>query len=765
MPSQPSVIITYPSATEVNLSWKVIAGATAYRIYSITSGVDVLLSDQTSTAYTQGALSVGSIYDYKVITVKKLDETQEALSIATNIKAQPLPVAPTNLKVSPFSANSAIISWDKPQGSSGYELSRSSSATGVYTILVSEVSSYDTSASDSKLTYNTSYFYRMRSFVWVDGVKIFGPYSVIASLKAILPTPVLDVKDSNGTNAIYLHYNLIDGVEAYEVYRATALNATYTKVGLAFYGYYDDRSVICGTTYFYKIRAYAFVGTTKIYSAYSDIKSAKALPGEPNTFDLSARSLTSNTFVWTATNAVISGYEVSAAKIPSTTYSVVYTGTLPTFVHSGLTAGDIYDYKIRSYYLVNGVKIFSIYSDYTLRITVGAPALVLHGIETANKTLSFWWDNAEPYIEDILVYDIDPVTNVRTLFCVRTTCGSIYDYQKIANKTLRLVAVSQLTVNGNTYTSPESNVVTLTTSNVAPLAITSYKTTSTVRLNWGFFTNSELYRADAVDGEYQLIATVSNGYYNDTNVTLGNTYYYKTRYIYTDGENGGTIASEFSPIHASGLGFNKSTLVMRARSPFDIEMSWSYDAWATGGEMCEVDANSNIIGTCIELDRATTHEYFDGFEPDTTYRFIYRTFMNLGDGSKYYSEYSPVSSATTLKVLNIEIKPVTAFTGTSFTFDFINQGDDWLEFNPNPALGFDLDAPSATIAVTMKNAAGVALPYDQMLPEQGKRFVANITTAGYIFDANFYLCFAITYLDVEYVIFYNPAGEFFTYTY
>ncbi|MGB7594080.1 MAG: fibronectin type III domain-containing protein, partial [Erysipelotrichaceae bacterium] len=636
VPSQPIVNITYPSATSVNLTWSAIAGATVYRIYAITSEGDVLLSDQSTTSYIQSGLIVGSYYNYKVIAIKKLSETQEALSVATSVKAQPLPAAPTNLKVTPFSASSAIISWDKPLDVGGYELSRSASATGIYSILVSEVPGYETTASDHALTYNTSYFYRIRAYLWLDGVKIFGPYSTVASLKAILPTPVLDIKNTT------LNFTKIEGVEGYEIYRSTTLNGTYVLLKLTGYNYYSDYPFTLGVTYFYKVRAYGYVGAIKYYSAFSNIASFKALPGAPNTFILSARTLTSNTFEWTANGAVISGFEVSAAKIPSTTYSVIYTGALTTFTHSGLTAGDIYDYKIRSYYLVNGVKVYSADPGFKMLITVGAPVLTLHGIENAEKIIRLNWDNPEPYDEDILVYDVDPITNVHTLVCKNSACLYIYDYQMIANKTLHLVAVSQLTVNGITYTSPESNVVTIKTSNIAPLAMKSYKTISTVRLNWGYLTNSELYRADAVDGEYQLIATVSNGYFNDTNVTLGKTYYYKTRYIYTDAENGGTIASEFSPIHASGPGLNTYTLAMRTRSPFDIEMSWSYDAWAIGGEMCAVDANSNIINSCTELSRTNTHDYFRGFEPDTTYRYIYRTYMYLGDGSRFYSDSSPI---------------------------------------------------------------------------------------------------------------------------
>ncbi|MGB7595244.1 MAG: hypothetical protein WBL80_06740, partial [Erysipelotrichaceae bacterium] len=107
---------------------------------------------------------------------------------------------------------------------------------------------------------------------------------------------------------------------------------------------------------------------------------------------------------------------------------------------------------------------------------------------------------------------------------------------------------------------------------------------------------------------------------------------------------------------------------------------------------------------------------------------------------------------------------VTAFSGTSFTFDLIDQGDDWIELHPNPSTIFDPANPSATITTTLKNTAGVAVPFDQMLPEQGKRYIATITTPGYVFGADFELCFEITYKDVDYVIHYNPAKQL-TYTY
>ena len=61
------------------------------------------------------------------------------------------------------------------------------------------------------------------------------------------------------------------GVTGYEVYRATSQNGTYTKVGTVTATSFKNTGLKSGTTYYYKVRAYKTVGSTKLYGAYSSV--------------------------------------------------------------------------------------------------------------------------------------------------------------------------------------------------------------------------------------------------------------------------------------------------------------------------------------------------------------------------------------------------------------------------------------------------------------------------------------------------------------
>ena len=55
------------------------------------------------------------------------------------------------------------------------------------------------------------------------------------------------------------------------MYRSTSKNGTYTKVGTVSTTSFKNTGLKKGTTYYYKVRAYKTVGSTKLYGAYSSV--------------------------------------------------------------------------------------------------------------------------------------------------------------------------------------------------------------------------------------------------------------------------------------------------------------------------------------------------------------------------------------------------------------------------------------------------------------------------------------------------------------
>lgn len=75
--------------------------------------------------------------------------------------------------------------------------------------------------------------------------------------------------------SIKLSWSIVIGASGYEIYRSTLSDGTYSLVNTTTSLSYINTGLISGRTYYYKIRAYRMVGTTKVYSGYTTVAYAK----------------------------------------------------------------------------------------------------------------------------------------------------------------------------------------------------------------------------------------------------------------------------------------------------------------------------------------------------------------------------------------------------------------------------------------------------------------------------------------------------------
>lgn len=97
--------------------------------------------------------------------------------------------------------------------------------------------------------------------------------SVTKTFKITLGKPVLKTVSRSGSAAIKVSWSKVNGAAGYEVYRYTG--SKWTKIATTKSTSYTDKKVKKGTTYSYKIRAYAKANKKAVYSAYSVEKSIK----------------------------------------------------------------------------------------------------------------------------------------------------------------------------------------------------------------------------------------------------------------------------------------------------------------------------------------------------------------------------------------------------------------------------------------------------------------------------------------------------------
>lgn len=183
------------------------------------------------------------------------------------------PSAPKKVTAASSSYNSIIISWNQVLGATGYRIYRATSASGKYTQIADVTST--TTVKDTKLDNHYTYYYKICTYRQEGTIKTVSVYSTTASAYPILAKPATIKASQVSSRNIKVSWSASSGADGYQVYRATSLNGTYSLVGNTASTAYNDKTVSVGKTYYYKIKAYNMMLTTKVTTGYTTAVSVK----------------------------------------------------------------------------------------------------------------------------------------------------------------------------------------------------------------------------------------------------------------------------------------------------------------------------------------------------------------------------------------------------------------------------------------------------------------------------------------------------------
>lgn len=178
----PTITVASMGYDRLKIFWAAVPGAAGYEIYRAASatGAYTKITTVTATSYTNTGLTSGTLYYYKV-RVKCAAGPAATYGSYSGIKyAKPVPTAPANAKAVKTTSTSIKISWSAVAGATKYEVWRCTTSAGTYQLLTATAS---LSFTNTGLTSGKYYYYKIRAYRLVSGVKIYGPYCSCVNAK------------------------------------------------------------------------------------------------------------------------------------------------------------------------------------------------------------------------------------------------------------------------------------------------------------------------------------------------------------------------------------------------------------------------------------------------------------------------------------------------------------------------------------------------------------------------------------------------------
>lgn len=225
-----------------------------------------------------------------------------------------------------------------------------------------------------------------------DNVNLYPVFRCLAEEKT-------DITLSNvsSTGKIKVSWNPVEGVDHYEVYRATTKSGTYKLVKETTNTSYINTGAVAGRTYYYKVRpvfnvvvsrslSYTFTETQ--YGKFSDVKYRCCDYARP---EVTAANVYSSGKVKLSWNPVdgATAYKVYRATSKNGTYTLMKTVKSGTgYVNTSASTGNTYYYKVKA--VGSNSSAASAYSSVVSRICKLPRPVVSASLNSSGKPVLRW---------------------------------------------------------------------------------------------------------------------------------------------------------------------------------------------------------------------------------------------------------------------------------------------------------------------------------------------------------------------------------------
>lgn len=302
-PSVPKNLkVTYQGYNHIDLKWDGNSSLTSYRIYCYDSAGKLVGSvDTTASSRRIKALSPLKTYKFKIRGVKTVDGKNYYSDYSSAVTSKTVIPVVQNIKVSKVTEKSFLLSWDKLEGVTNYNLYYEQD--GAFKRIMKPTTNSCTVTCLPASSKGT--FYLTATFGKGDNAKVSDKSEIFTA--SVLPSKVTGITVTPSTESVAIKWNKVKNATGYVVYlvedgkylkKKTVKTNSYTLSNL------ESASSV-------RISVKAYISTTKgnFYSPHSE-KSFYTKPLNVTKITQSNKADTSFTLKWTKSSENVNRYYI-----------------------------------------------------------------------------------------------------------------------------------------------------------------------------------------------------------------------------------------------------------------------------------------------------------------------------------------------------------------------------------------------------------------------------------------------------------------------
>ncbi|MBO5302772.1 MAG: N-acetylmuramoyl-L-alanine amidase [Lachnospiraceae bacterium] len=601
------------SSSSIELQWQKQEGITGYCIYRSTASNGeftevATIASASTTSWTDTGLTPGATYYYKICTYT-VSDTGTVYSAYSPIVAGVTGEQPKIASIKSKNSKALVISWDIMTNAAGYEIYRSTTKDGTYSLVGTVSGTTRLTYTDTTVKAGKLYYYKIRSWMQDGTNTVYSDYSEPVSGRTAKIPSKLKVK-SKDSNTLSISWKAVKNVSGFILQRTDTPGGKYKKIATINDGTatsYEDTKIKAGVTYYYRIQSFNTNNDLKGYSGYSEAVSGKTL-AKTSITQLYAKSATKMVVKWTKT-ADADGYVIYRSTEKNGTYTKVKTiksANTTSYTDKELTPGTKYFYKIRTRKKVDGATHYG--SDSKVRKAwTGKKAVITEVVGTTGTKIRITWDEVEGADSYIVYRSTSKKGKFKKIASVSLEKGTSYQDKKL-KMTKKYFYKVEAKMKGYKAvgTSGKSSTASGYPMHVTTITSVAANADNQLQINWNpvkNVTGYRLYRSTQEDANYTLLATVSGSSkssYVDTTATAGTVYYYKI--VLINSYKGNTIYGGYSTAAAGVLLTAPKDVSVVSAAENQLDITWAEVTGALGYTVyrsMEFAGNYTPIGTTV----------------------------------------------------------------------------------------------------------------------------------------------------------------------